>query len=154
MRPYVSEAPCGCDKQSEMIMALQEQLATAEKNIATMQAKLNTIASGAEVNVNADWTATSGDAYIYHKPGFLTSSATSGNSTILVGGRHVFSLNLIAPSGASRIIALTGFYLTAPSGYLSVISVMKYGNTRYDVTVANVGSTVVSTGVSVTALWI
>jgi hypothetical protein len=35
---------------------------TAEKN------KLSGIASGAEVNVNADWTASSGDAQILHKP--------------------------------------------------------------------------------------
>jgi hypothetical protein len=35
---------------------------TAEKN------KLNGIASGAEVNVNADWNATSGDAQILNKP--------------------------------------------------------------------------------------
>lgn len=35
---------------------------TAEKN------KLSGIAAGAEVNVNADWNATSGDAYILNKP--------------------------------------------------------------------------------------
>lgn len=32
------------------------------------KSKLNGIASGAEVNVNADWNATSGDAQILHKP--------------------------------------------------------------------------------------
>lgn len=35
---------------------------TVEKN------KLNGIAAGAEVNVNADWNATSGDARILNKP--------------------------------------------------------------------------------------
>lgn len=37
--------------------------------------KLTTVASGAEVNVNADWNATSGDAQIYNKPD-LTQYAT------------------------------------------------------------------------------
>lgn len=54
---------------------------TTEKN------KLAGIASGAEVNVNADWNATSGDAQILNKPvalsaftndsGFITSSVTN-----------------------------------------------------------------------------
>ena len=40
--------------------------------------KLNGIAAGAEVNVNADWNATKGDAFILNKP-TLATVATSGS---------------------------------------------------------------------------
>ena len=40
--------------------------------------KLNGIAAGAEVNVNADWNATEGDALILNKP-ILATVATSGS---------------------------------------------------------------------------
>jgi hypothetical protein len=39
------------------------------------KAKLDGVASGAEVNVNADWTAASGDAQILNKPNSFTPSA-------------------------------------------------------------------------------
>lgn len=44
--------------------------------------KLNGIAAGAEVNVNADWNATEGDALILNKP-TLATVATSGSYTDL-----------------------------------------------------------------------
>lgn len=44
-------------------------ITTAERN------KLNGIAAGAEVNVNADWNATSGDAQILNKPTLAPSNA-------------------------------------------------------------------------------
>lgn len=44
--------------------------------------KLNGIAAGAEVNVNADWNATEGDALILNKP-TLSTVATSGSYTDL-----------------------------------------------------------------------
>ena len=46
-----------------------EDYTTSEKN------KLAGIQSGAEVNVNADWNAISGDAYILNKPSTFTPSA-------------------------------------------------------------------------------
>lgn len=46
--------------------------------------KLNGIAAGAEVNVNADWNATKGDALILNKP-TLATVATSGNYSDLNG---------------------------------------------------------------------
>lgn len=46
--------------------------------------KLNGIAAGAEVNVNADWNATEGDALILNKP-TLATVATSGNYSDLNG---------------------------------------------------------------------
>jgi hypothetical protein len=41
----------------------------------TDKTKLDGIASGAEVNVQADWNATAGDAFIQNKPGLATTSA-------------------------------------------------------------------------------
>nr|DAG95560.1 MAG TPA: tail collar fiber protein [Crassvirales sp.] len=46
--------------------------------------KLNGIAAGAEVNVNADWNATEGDALILNKP-TLAAVATSGSYDDLAG---------------------------------------------------------------------
>lgn len=46
--------------------------------------KLNGIAAGAEVNVNADWNATKGDALILNKP-TLATVATSGSYDDLAG---------------------------------------------------------------------
>lgn len=49
--------------------------------------KLQGIASGAEVNVNADWNATTGDAAILNKPAtFPPSTHTHGNATTSVAG--------------------------------------------------------------------
>lgn len=41
------------------------------RDVAADGTKLDTIATGAEVNVNADWDATSGDAQILNKPDFV-----------------------------------------------------------------------------------
>jgi uncharacterized Zn-binding protein involved in type VI secretion len=58
---------------------------TAKNSYPTADAsKLAGIAAGAEVNVNADWTATSGDAQILNKP-TLSAVATSGAYADLSG---------------------------------------------------------------------
>ena len=51
-----------------------EARVTANSAVAANTAKLATIATGAEVNVNADWNATSGDAQIINKPTIPTST--------------------------------------------------------------------------------
>ena len=63
----------------------------------TDKSKLNGVASGAEVNVNADWNATSGDAQILNRPKVDTADlasvvGTSSNMTFgSVGGVSVLS---------------------------------------------------------------
>ena len=47
--------------------------------------KLDSIAAGAEVNVQSDWNATSGDAYIKNKP---TSLPANGGNADTVDGKH------------------------------------------------------------------
>ena len=58
--------------------------------------KLNGIAAGAEVNVNADWNAESGDAQILNKP-TLATVATSGSYNDLTGKP---TLSAVATSGS------------------------------------------------------
>lgn len=58
--------------------------------------KLNGIAAGAEVNVNADWNATEGDALILNKP-TLATVATSGSYDDLTGKP---TLATVATSGS------------------------------------------------------
>lgn len=52
-------------------------VATDENFTTADHAKLDGIAAGAEVNVNADWTAVSGDAQILNKPTLGTAAATA-----------------------------------------------------------------------------
>ena len=47
----------------------------ADVNASALRSHLN-VADGAEVNVNADWNATSGDAQILNKPSVITSDPT------------------------------------------------------------------------------
>jgi hypothetical protein len=56
----------------------------------TDKSKLNGVASGAEVNVNADWNATSGDAQILNKPKVDTDDLTSVDG---YGGASVYNGN-------------------------------------------------------------
>jgi len=52
----------------------------------TDKSKLDGIASGAEVNVNADWNATSGDAQILNKPTLGTAAASASTDFVAVSG--------------------------------------------------------------------
>lgn len=56
----------------------------------TDKKKLDGIASGAEVNVQSDWNATSGDAFIKNKPTFLTGGSQTSTSSS-DGGSNVFT---------------------------------------------------------------
>jgi hypothetical protein len=98
--------------------------------------KLDGVAAGAEVNVNADWTASSGDAQILNKPASFTPSAhssthqTGGTDAIAahqINGQTIFGTGTVTHStdqtlGASRALQLTvsntnasGINLTLPT---------------------------------------
>ena len=77
--------------------------------------KLDGIATGAEVNVNADWTAVSGDAEILNKP-TLATVATSGAYADLSGTP---SLATVATSGAYSDLTGTP---TIPNQFFTVSS--------------------------------
>ena len=80
----------------------------------TLKTKLDGIADGAEVNVNADWNATSGDAQILNKPtipsltGYVPYTGANNNldlGTYNLTADHI-SLN-VSPSGAGFVVGAT-----------------------------------------------
>jgi len=69
----------------------------------TLKTKLDGIAEGAEVNVNADWNATSGDAQILNKPTIPSGTVTS------VGLTMPLAFNVASsPITSSGTLAVTG----------------------------------------------
>lgn len=73
-----------------------EDYTTAEKS------KLSGIEAGAEVNVNADWNASSGDAQILNKP-TLATVATSGSYNDLSGTPTFKTINSETITGTGNI---------------------------------------------------
>jgi len=59
---------------------------TAGLMSSTDKTKLDGIASGAEVNVQSDWNATTGDAFIKNKPTLGTASASAATDFVAVSG--------------------------------------------------------------------
>ena len=90
-------------------------IASINTNMDTIDAKLGLIEAGAEVNVNADWNAASGDAQILNKPTIptvpsFTATATDikMNGTQAVGSEAtVARADHVHPSDTSRA-SLTG----------------------------------------------
>ena len=70
---------------------------------ATDKTKLDGVAAGAEVNVNADWSAGSGDAQILNKPTLGTAAAK--NTGTAAG-------NVVELDGSARLPAVDGSQLT------------------------------------------
>ena len=59
---------------------------TADSLTGAQGTKLNGIATGAEVNVNPDWNATSGDGMILNKPAIPTATVISAGTNVTVTG--------------------------------------------------------------------
>ena len=91
----------------------------------TYKSKLDGIATGAEVNVNADWNATSGDAQILNKPS-LSTVATSGSYNDLLNKPIIPSAPVNADwnslSGLSQILNKPTLATVATSGSYSDLS--------------------------------
>jgi hypothetical protein len=71
----------------------------------TDKSKLDGIASGAEVNVNADWNATSGDAQILNKPTLGTAAAAA--TTDFAAASHTHPASAISDSTTAGRALLT-----------------------------------------------
>ena len=91
--------------------------------------KLDGIATGAEVNVNADWNAVSGDAEILNKPtltsGTVTSVALSVPTAFAVSGSPVTSSGTIALSvggTSAQFIDGTGALQTTTDGTVTAVT--------------------------------
>lgn len=86
----------------------------------TLKTKLDGIADGAEVNVNADWNANSGDAKILNKPANLVQDAsyvhtdnnyTSTEKTKLSGIESGAQVNTVSPSDLAAKVNTSDFNL-------------------------------------------
>ena len=86
----------------------------------TSSTKLGTIEEGAEVNVNADWNATSGDAEILNKPTLFDGafSSLTGTPTTIAGYGITDALEL----GTTSTTALAGDTTTITAQQISDIS--------------------------------
>jgi len=80
-----------------------------------LKLKLDGIASGAEVNVNADWNATSGDAQILNKPTIVSSVGATAPITSSGGTNPTISTSM----ASNRLIGRT----TAGSGVMEEITI-------------------------------
>ena len=88
------------------------------REVSTDGTKLDGIASGAEVNVQADYNATSGDAKILNKPS-LATVATSGSYTDLSNKPSIPSAvtnNNVLTNGAGYITSFTNTTYSAGTG--------------------------------------
>lgn len=92
-----------------------DQLAALNSGItAAGVSKLNGIEAGAEVNVNADWNATSGDAQILNKPTALKNPnlltvQKNGSTVVTYDGSAVKTANITVPTKTSELTNDSGF---------------------------------------------
>jgi len=99
----------------------------------TEKTKLAGIAAGAEVNVNPDWNAVSGDAQILNKPTLGTAAATNSTdyATAAQGAKADTAVqpNLLGVGGADSI---TNMISLTQAEYNAIVS--KNASTLYVIT--------------------
>jgi hypothetical protein len=102
--------------------------------------KLNGIATGAEVNVQSNWNATGGDAFIANKPTIPTNNnqLTNGagyvtaNTTYTAGSGLSLTGTVFANTAPDQTVALTGAGATSISGTYPNFTITS-ANTTYSV---------------------
>lgn len=83
----------------------------------TQASKLDGIASGAEVNVNADWNSSSGDSQILNKPTLGTASAKDTVSSISSDSNDVPTVTAVKNYVASAVTGAVAFQGTVNSSF-------------------------------------
>jgi hypothetical protein len=91
-------------------------LSTADKT------KLDGIASGAEVNVNADWSASSGDAQILNKPTLGTAAAAATTDFAAASHAHAASAITSGTLDVARLPVGTGSTQVAAGNHTHVVA--------------------------------
>jgi hypothetical protein len=91
-------------------------LSTADKT------KLDGIASGAEVNVNADWNASSGDAQILNKPTLGTAAAAATTDFAAASHAHAASAITSGTLDVARLPVGTGSTQVAAGNHTHVVA--------------------------------
>ena len=110
------------------------------------KAKLDGVENGAEVNINADWNAVSGDAEILNKPSVIDGDAPADGKTY---GRKDAAWAEVVPGGVTSIIAGAGISvdqsvgdvtITNTGGGNGVVSYDIYGTAKVQASVAANGT--------------
>ena len=94
------EASATADQTGSEIQTLYEALSDVNRFTNTLKSKLDGIASSAEVNVQPDWTANSGDAHILNKPTNLLTTGDDATIRNLTGVAVTFSGNATVSGNA------------------------------------------------------
>lgn len=84
---------------------------------ATDKTKLDGIATGAEVNVNADWSASSGDAQILNKPTLGDAAAKGVVSSISSDSNNLPTVTAVKNYVSTAITGAAAFQGTAPTTF-------------------------------------
>ena len=79
--------------------------------------KLDGIASGAEVNVNADWNSSSGDSQILNKPTLGTAAAKDTVSSISSDSNNVPTVTAVKNYVSTAVTGAAAFQGTAPTTF-------------------------------------
>jgi hypothetical protein len=110
-------APITYDAGTQTVAITAATTSAAGSMSATDKAKLDGIAAGAEVNVNADWNASSGDAQILNKPTIPAPADASpqppgvaaiGTSTDYAREDHVHALPPLVSTSSAGLAPATG----------------------------------------------
>jgi hypothetical protein len=88
----------------------------------TDKSKLDGIASGAEVNVNADWNASSGDAQILNKPTIGTAAAAATTDFAAASHTHAASAITSGTLDVARLPVGTGSTQVAAGNHTHVVA--------------------------------
>ena len=94
------EASATADQTGSEIQTLYEALSDVNRFTDALKTKLDGIATSAEVNVQPDWTANSGDAHILNKPTNLLTTGNDATIRNLTGVAVTFSGNATVSGNA------------------------------------------------------
>lgn len=113
---------CAEDNSASTEGLVEWSLDTASSSFAGLmsysdKSKLDGIASGAEVNVNADWNSSSGDSQILNKPTLGTASAKNTVSSISADSNDVPTVTAVKNYVATAVTGSAAFQGTAPTTF-------------------------------------